>query len=250
MNQGHTANTVCDSTDSASTVKARNVVEEAVLSRRSVRAFKDQPVPLETVSHILKVAQRAASGTNIQPWKVHVLVGQKKRDLTARIHEIYWDDDIQRNDPPTLEYDYYPKKWREPYLSRRKAVGWGLYSLLGIGRRDLGKMREQQARNYQFFDAPVGFIFTIDRDFEKGSWLDYGIFLGNIMTVARGLGLHTCAQAAFSNYHAIVKEVLDIPVTETVIAGMALGYEDTTAPENSLRTDRAALEEFVTFHTE
>jgi len=219
------------------------IVDRAITSRRSVRAFLPTPVPEETIRDILRVASRAPSGTNMQPWKVYVVTGEKKEALSRAIlgsgirpEKIEWD-----------EYRYYPDQFFEPYLTRRRTVGFALYSLLGIGRRDVERMREQHDRNFTFFDAPVGLIFTIDRRLNVGSWVDHGMFLQNVMIAARGRGLHTCPQAAFAPYHRQIRPLLDIPDEEVVVCGMALGHEDETKPENALRSERAPVEDFVTF---
>ncbi|TYR32917.1 nitroreductase [Mesorhizobium microcysteis] len=219
------------------------IVDEALTSRRSVRAFLPTPVEDATIRDILAVAARAPSGTNMQPWKAYVVQGEKKQALSEAIlnsgmrpEKIAWD-----------EYKYYPDQFFEPYLTRRRAVGFALYSLLGIGRRDVEKMRAQHDRNFTFFDAPVGMIFTIDRRLNMGSWVDHGMFLQSIMIAARGRGLHTCPQAAFAPYHRQIRPLLSIPEEEIIVCGMALGYEDESKPENQLRSERAPLEEFVTF---
>lgn len=219
------------------------IVDEAMTSRRSVRAFLPTPIPDETINDILSVAARAPSGTNMQPWKVYVVLGDKKLEVSEailnsgiRAEKIEWD-----------EYRYYPDQFFEPYLTRRRAVGFALYSLLGIGRREVERMRAQHDRNFVFFDAPVGMIFTIDRRLNVGSWIDHGMFLQSVMIAARARGLHTCPQAAFAPYHRQIRPILDIPEEEIVVCGMALGHEDATAPENQLRSERAPLEEFVTY---
>jgi nitroreductase len=173
------------------------IVDAAMLSRRSVRAFLPTPVDEETIRDILEVAARAPSGTNMQPWKVYVTQGATKQRLSdailssgVRADKAEWD-----------EYRYYPEQFFEPYQSRRRAVGFALYGLLGIGRREVERMRAQHDRNFTFFDAPVGMIFTIDRRLELGSWLDHGMFLQSIMIAARARGLDTCPQAAFAPYH-------------------------------------------------
>jgi nitroreductase len=148
---------------------------------------------------------------------------------------------------PESEYQYYPRKFFEPFHSRRRKVGWDLYGLLGIGKGDSERMRAQHARNLVFFDAPVGLIFTIHRDLEQGSWLDYGMFLQNVMVAARGMGLDTCPQAAFMPYHRTIQTMLDIPPEEMLVCGMALGYADPAAVENSLETERAPAQEFTRF---
>ncbi|MDN2567559.1 nitroreductase [Aquibium sp. A9E412] len=222
---------------------AAAIVDEAMTSRRSVRAFLPDPVDEQTVRDILAVAARAPSGTNMQPWKVYVATGRAKQQISdailtsgIRAEKAEWD-----------EYKYYPDKFFEPYLARRRAVGYALYGLLGIGRRDVERMRAQHDRNFVFFDAPVGLIFTIDRRLNTGSWVDLGMFIQSVMIAARGRGLHTCPQAAFAPYHRQIRPVLGIPEEEVVVCGMALGREDASKPENALRTERAPLEEFVSF---
>lgn len=217
-------------------------VEEAIASRRSIRRFLPTPVSRETVTELLALASRAPSGTNIQPWKVTVIGGETKAALSAAILEAY--DGGEKHE---REYNYYPLEFPEPYLSRRRKIGWDLYGLLGIKKGDKEKMHAQHGRNFLFFDAPVGMIFTIDRMLEIGSWLDFGMFLENIMIAARGKGLHTCPQAAFANYHRIIRERLGIPEDEVVICGMSLGYADHAAPENALVTEREPVENFATF---
>lgn len=218
-------------------------IDEAITSRRSIRAFQSKPVPRETVEHILEVASRAPSGTNMQPWLVYVVTGAAKQALTNAIL------DARENDPEAQvrEYNYYPKEFFEPYLSRRRKVGWDLYRLLGIERGEKERMSRQQARNFSFFDAPVGLIFTIDRRLEIGSWLDYGMFIQNVMIAARAQGLHTCPQAAFCPYHRVIRQQLDIAETEAVVCGMSVGYQDPTAVENGLVATRVPVSEFARF---
>lgn len=218
-------------------------VDAAISSRRSVRAFLPDPVDEATVRDILAVAARAPSGTNMQPWRTYVLTGAAK----ARVSEAILQSGIRAEKAEWDEYKYYPDQFFEPYQSRRRSVGFALYSLLGIGRREVERMREQHDRNFVFFDAPVGMIFTIDRRLNKGSWLDYGMFLQNIMIAARGRGLHTCPQAAFAPYHRQIRPVLGLGDEEVVVCGMALGFEDAAKPENALRTERAPLSEWVSF---
>ncbi len=221
----------------------RLATDQAITSRRSVRAFLPDPVEESTVREILEVAARAPSGTNMQPWRVYVATGATKDAIAAAIAGPGMPPEKER----AADYKYYPDQFFEPYLARRRAVGYALYGLLGIGKRDVEKMRAQNARNFVFFDAPVGLVFTIDRRLNKGSWLDYGMFLQNIMIAARARGLSTCPQAAFAPYHRQLRPVLGIRDEEIVVCGMALGYEDESDPVNALRTERAPLEEWVTF---
>ncbi|HUN94317.1 MAG TPA: nitroreductase [Burkholderiaceae bacterium] len=221
------------------------IVDAAILSRRSVRAFLPTPVERRDLEDILRVAAAAPSGTNTQPWRVHVLTGDALARLSTAILAVY--DDPQQAAQHTEEYAYYPRKWVEPYLSRRRKVGWDLYSLLGIGREDKARMAAQHRRNFTFFDAPVGLIFTIGRVMEQGSWLDYGMFLQNIMIAARGRGLDTCPQAAFAQFHRVIRDQLRLPVDEMVVCGMSLGHADPSRVENTLRTEREPLDRFSVF---
>ena len=217
-------------------------VKEAIISRQSMRAFLDRPVPDAILRDILETAGRAPSGTNTQPWKVYVTRGQQKQALSDEILAQF-----NAGHAPLFEYSYYPSEWREPYLGRRRQNGWGLYSALGIEKGEREKMRAQHGRNYSFFDAPVGLIFTIDRHLEIGSWLDYGMFLQSVMIAARGVGLDTCAQQAFAQFHNLISARLSIPESEMIICGMAVGYADMTAPENIYRTEREELDAYATF---
>ena len=221
-------------------------VDEAITSRRSVRAFLSTPVPRETIEQILHVAARAPSGTNTQPWKVHVLTGDAKVRLSRAIRAAY--DDPGQRAMHAEEYAYSPTQWVAPYIDRRRKVGWDLYGLLGIGKSDKARMHEQHGRNYEFFDAPVGLIFTIDRVMQQGSWLDYGMFLQNIMIAARARGLDTCPQAAFTQFHRVIAQQLSLSPDEMVVCGMSLGHEDKGAPENALVTEREPVAGFARFH--
>jgi nitroreductase len=223
----------------------QEAVDAAITSRRSIRAYLDKPVEREDIERILEVAARAPSGTNTQPWKVYVLTGQAKSALSEAILAVYSRPELNREH--TEEYAYYPREWVSPFIDRRRKVGWDLYALLGLTRENKAGMAAQHARNYRFFDAPVGFIFTIDRVLEQGSWLDYGMFLQNVMVAARGRGLDTCPQAAFTQYHRIIAEHLQIPANETVVCGMALGWADPDKIENTLVTEREPLSGFVRF---
>jgi nitroreductase len=218
-------------------------VDRAITSRRSVRKFLATPVPRAMVEEILAVASRAPSGTNTQPWRAYALAGARKEALSAAVLHAHDHEQAEHQE----EYRYYPVQWNEPYLGRRRAIGWSLYGLVGIVRGDKAGMHRQHGRNYLFFDAPVGLIFTIDRSLEKGSWLDYGMFLQNVMIAARARGLDTCPQAAFTKYHRVIARELALPDNEMLVCGMSLGYEDTAAPENRLVTERAPTSEFARF---
>jgi nitroreductase len=221
-------------------------VDAAITSRRSVRAFLPTPVPRETVEAILEVAARAPSGTNTQPWQVHVLTGGSLERLSRAVRAAYDDPAVRATH--TEEYAYYPTQWQSPYIDRRRKVGWDLYSLLGIAKTDKQRMHEQHGRNYAFFDAPVGLMFTIDRVLQQGSWLDYGMFLQNVMVAARARGLDTCPQAAFTQFHRVIAAELALPPEQMVVCGMSLGHADPAAIENSLVTEREPVHRFTTFH--
>ena len=223
----------------------QEIVDAAITSRRSIRAFLPTEVAREDIEKILEVASRAPSGTNTQPWKVVVVTGQAKQRLSDAITAAYADPALATQH--TEEYAYYPREWISPYIDRRRKVGWDLYALLGLTRDNKAGMAAQHARNYRFFDAPVGLLFTIDRVMDQGSWLDYGMFLENIMIAARGRGLDTCPQAAFTQFHRIIEEQLGLPANEMVVCGMALGFADSSKIENSLITEREPVSGFTRF---
>ena len=222
-------------------------VDGAILSRRSIRAFTAQPVAKEVVAELLAVASRAPSGTNTQPWKVYVLQGASRTELSDKVCAAH--DAIRAN--PSLaadyqeEYDYYPQQWVSPYIDRRRENGWSLYGLLGIGKADKDKMHAQHQRNYRFFDAPVGLMFTMDRVMGRGSLVDYGMFLQNVMVAARGRGLDTCPQAAWNGFAKIILPHIGATPDELLVCGMALGYADQSALVNTLTTPRVPVEQFT-----
>ena len=223
----------------------QQAVDKAITSRRSIRAFLPTAVPRAEIEALLEVASRAPSGSNTQPWKVYVLTGAIRQQLSDAIQKVYMNPDEAASHEE--EYDYYPREWVAPYVDRRRKVGWDLYALLGLTREDKAGMQAQHARNYAFFDAPVGLIFTIDRVMEQGSWLDYGMFLQNIMIAARARGLDTCPQAAFTQFHRVIADTLGLPESEQLVCGMALGYADHSKTENTLSTERAPLSAFAKF---
>jgi len=226
-----------------------NAVDAAIHSRMSVRAFLPKAVPRETLEQLLAIASRAPSGTNTQPWKVYVLQGDSRDSLVGKVCAAH--DAIRAN--PELagqykeEYDYYPEKWVSPYIDRRRENGWGLYGLLGIGKGDKDKMHAQHQRNYRFFDAPVGLMFTLDRVMGRGSLVDYGMFMQNIMVAARGHGLHTCPQAAWNGFAKIILPHIGAGDDEMLVCGMALGYADESALVNTFRTPRVGVQAFTTW---
>ena len=224
-----------------------NAVDHAIESRQSMREFLPTPVPRALIEHLLELASRAPSGTNTQPWKAYVLQGASKDSLAEKVCRAH---DALRDNPALAaeyqeEYDYYPEKWVSPYIDRRRENGWGLYGLLGITKGDKDKMHAQHQRNYRFFDAPVGLMFTLDRVMGRGSLLDYGMFMQNFMVAARGHGLHTCPQAAWNGFAKIILPHIGAGDAEMLVCGMALGYADESALVNTFRTPRVSAAEFT-----
>jgi len=217
-------------------------VFEAARTRRSVRAYKSDPVPAEILREIVALGRHAPSGSNIQPWRVHVLTGATLRRVGDALQQAFLADAPERRD-----YSYYTDPIEEPYLARRRECGWGLYGALGIGRGDREKSKAYRATNYNFFGAPAGLVFSIDRKLEKGSWLDYGMFLQTIMLAARARELHTCPEASIANYPDIVRRELVISEDWIVVCGMALGYADPGAVINTFQPPRIGLGEYATF---
>lgn len=224
-------------------------VDAAITSRMSVRAFTKQPVERAAIEHLLQLASRAPSGTNCQPWRVYVLQGTSQARLVEQVCAAH--NAIRAN--PALaaeyveEYDYYPQKWVSPYIDRRRENGWGLYGLLDIGKADKDKMHAQHQRNFRFFDAPVGLMFTVSRVLGRGSLVDYGAFLENIMVAARGHGLHTCPQAAWNGFAKIILPHIGAGPDEMLVCGMALGYADESALVNTFHTPRVPAKDFTTW---
>ena len=218
-------------------------VSEAIEGRQSIRAFdSDREVTREVITSILTTAGRAPSGSNIQPWHVYVVTGAAKNRISDACKARYLSGDEGES-----EYHYYPQTWRQPYIGRRRQTGFGLYGLLGIDKADAAAVQGYRVTNYDFFGAPVGLFFTIDRDMELGSWVDYGMFLQSIMLSARGAGLETCAQAAFCPYYDSVMPLLRAPDEQMLICGMSMGYPQREAVINSYRTERLDAEAFTTF---
>jgi nitroreductase len=225
----------------------QTVVDAAITSRMAVRAFTQQAVSRETITELLQVASRAPSGTNTQPWKVYVLQGASRDALVDKACAVH---DALRDNPAlaaehTEEWDYYPQKWVSPYIDRRRENGWGLYGLLGIGKGERDKMHVQMQRNFRFFDAPVGLMFTVDRGMGRGSLLDYGCFLQNIMVAARGRGLHTCPQQAWNMFNKLILAHIGAGPNEMLVCGMSLGYANEAALVNTFHTPREPVAEFT-----
>ena len=226
-----------------------NAVDQAITTRMSARAFTSQPVPREVLTQLLELAARSPSGTNTQPWKVYVLQGQSRDSLVEKVCAAH--DAIRANPDMANEYreayDYYPEKWVSPFIDRRRENGWSLYGLLGIGKGDKDKMHAQHQRNYRFFDAPVGLMFSLDKVMGRGSLVDYGMFLQTLMVAARGHGLHTCPQAAWNGFAKIILPHIGAGDNEMLVCGMALGYADERELVNTFRTPRESVASFTTW---
>src|SRR5690348_5508615 len=217
-------------------------VSEAIATRKTVRAFRADPVDLALVKNILLQAARAPSGGNLQPWRVYVLTGAARDELVRRVK-------LKMQEAPMgerPEYHIYPVDLSEPYKTRRHQIGEAMYATIGIPREDRAGRLKQFVRNWEFFGAPVGMIFTIDRQMQQGQWADLGMFLENIMLLAREEGLHTCPQEAWAVWPTTIREYLSVPPNEMIFCGMALGHADEYAPINTLETERAPLDDFAT----
>lgn len=222
-------------------------VDAAIMSRFSARAFLPVPVPRDVVSEILRISARAPSGTNTQPWRVYVVEGAPRQQIERDVCTAH---DAVRADPALAaqyreEYDYYPEQWVSPYIDRRRENGWGLYGLLGIAKGDKDAMHRQHQRNFRFFDAPMGMFFTIDRVMGRGSLVDSGMFIQNVMVAARARGLHTCPQAAWNGFARIIQPIIGMADNEMMVCGMSIGYADESSTVNGFHTPRVAVEDFT-----
>ena len=219
------------------------IVEGVIQSRRSVRAFRKDPVSQEVLTRIMEVASSAASAGNMQPWRVYVLTGDGLKRVVNAVCQAYETEPGQH----TSEYEYLPKNNFDPYLSRRRKLGLAMYSLLGIEKGDKARMHAQHRRNFEFFDAPVGLIFTMDRKLPTACFFDLGAFWQNIMIAAKSHGLDTCMQTIWSDYHRVIARELKFSEDEMMLGGMSLGYADTAAVINTLVPERAPVSTFATF---
>ncbi len=218
-------------------------IDEALTKRRSARAFRPDPVSRELMEEILQMASKSPSGTNIQPWKIHVVAGEVRARLEREVL-------AHRETDPADSGAEFPRtgKRKEPYTSRMRTLGKAMYGLIGIPKGDKEAGWRQWGRNYRFFDAPVGLILTIDKDLDAMSFVDVGMFAMAIMLAAKARGLDTCAQGAWNNYWTVTRRVLNVPDDEYIIFGISLGYADDSHPVNTLVADREPVENFATFH--
>ncbi|HEY1710849.1 MAG TPA: nitroreductase [Rhizomicrobium sp.] len=219
-------------------------VSEALATRKTVRAFKSDPVPTDTILKIVEQAARAPSGGNLQPWRTYVLNGAARDELVRRVGERRATKAM--GEMP--EYHIYPPALTEPYKTRRFRVGEMMYATMGIPREDKAARLKFFSGNWSFFGAPAGLIFTIDRQMQQGQWSDLGMFLQSIMLLAREYGLHTCPQEAWAVWHSVIRDYLKVPENEMIFCGMAIGYADEAHPVNGLVSERAPLSEYVSVH--
>lgn len=219
-------------------------VLDAIQQRTSIRAFTDQPVAKETVDALLEASQRAPSGTNTQPWHVHVCAGAVKDAITEDVLTLARAGKASGYEA----YDYYPEKWKDVHRDRRRGVGWGLYGLLGIKKGDREASAAQGGRNFKFFDAPVGMFITTDSYLGRGSWADAGMYCQTLMLAAKGFGLDTCPQAAWIQFQEPIYRHLNIPEDQSLVTGMCLGYADRSKIENTLVSEREAIANVVSYH--
>ncbi|CAM9289458.1 nitroreductase [Acinetobacter pseudolwoffii] len=230
-------------------MQQHTLVDQAITSRHSVRAFKNTPLDTQTIKDILNIACRAPSGNNIQPWKVYVVTGQKREALIQKVcaaqKEIF--SNPENADLYQETFKYYPIKWTSPFIERRRENGWSLYGLLGIQKGEQNKMQQQLLRNYQLFDAPVGLFFTANTILETGSKMDIAMMIQNVMIAAKARGIDSCPQAAWNPFHQVVADVLGIPEDEELVCAIALGYADPDQVVNQLHTPRVPAEEFAVF---
>lgn len=217
-------------------------VSEAIATRKTIRAFKSDPVARNTIEEIIALAARAPSGGNLQPWKVYALLGPARDELVRRVAE------VRKVHPmgTTPEYHIYPLDLTEPYRTRRFRIGEAMYATINIPREDKLARLKFFSANWEFFGAPCGLIFTIDRQMQQGQWADLGMFMENIMLLAREHGLHTCPQEAWAMFHPQIREYLSVPENEMIFCGMGVGFADEVAPVNSLVTERAPAGEYLT----
>jgi nitroreductase len=213
-------------------------VLDAIQSRKSIRAFKPDPVPKETIDKILEISQRSPSGTNTQPWHVYVCTGAVKQAISDDVLELVKFDGGKKYE----DFDYYPAKWKDIHNNRRRAVGWSLYNLVGVEKGDREGSARQAMRNFLFFDAPVGIFVTTDSYLTRGSWADAGMYTQTIMLAAKGLGLDTCPQAAWIPFQEPILKHLGVPDDQVLVTGMSLGWADNDKVENTLVSERELVE--------
>ncbi|HEY4316333.1 MAG TPA: nitroreductase [Herbaspirillum sp.] len=221
----------------------RDAVDSVMRGRKATRSFLPKPVEKELVIEILEIARTAPSNSNSQPWRVYAVAGEAKEHLSQALCDAHRN----RPDEYTACYKHFPDVLGEKLLARQNMFATAYYGSLGIERSNQAARTAQTGQNFLFFGAPVGFIFTIEESLERGSWLDYGMFLQSIMLAAKARGLDTCPQISFVKYHEIIRQQLPIAPNEIIVCGMSLGYADQSERVNSLRLPREPIEAFTSF---
>jgi nitroreductase len=214
-------------------------ISEAVLSRKSIRAFNQEAIPNTLITNLLEKASRAPSGGNLQPWKIFVLNEDSMKQFLE--FQNNWDA------PETPAYEIYPPKLKEPYRTSRFSLGEQMYALLKIGREDKEGRINQVMKNFNFFGAPAALFCFIDREIGPPQWSDLGMFLQTFMLLAREAGLDTCAQEAWSMKQDSVSSFVKASKTDMLFCGMAIGYKDNDAPINKLNSVRRPVKDWAVF---
>jgi len=216
----------------------RESVDQVLRSRRSVRAYTGEALSREQVAEVLNAAACAPSNSNTQPWRVHVLTGAPMKELGDALVKAFQEDAL----PPSLHFpDPLP-----PALSERQSdFAQRYYGALGIDRSDASARARQTERNFSFFGAPVGLIFSVDASLSRHSWLDLGLFVQNVMIAAKARGIDTCPQVSFARFHPVIASVLHMPPDHVTACGMSMGLAEGTAPVNQVRMPRKSAREFA-----
>jgi nitroreductase len=223
--------------------ESQETVDRIIKGRFASRSFTSRAVPRQTIADILDVARFAPSGANIQPWRVYVVAGAKKEEISRTLLKAH----EEVGDQHSSEYQYYASPLPEPYASRRDQFGRLFYGSLGIQQSDTTARARQTSKNYGFFGAPVGLIIAIDRRLQVGSWLDLGMFIQNVMIAAGARGLQTCPQETFSKYHALLRTLLPIPPEEIIVCGISIGFAEGACVSAGSLMPKAAVGEFAQF---
>lgn len=218
-------------------------LDDLFASRHSVRAFLDEAVSLDDLKAMCMAARSAPSGANLQPGRLHILSADPLFRLIDQLQQA-----IVQKRPFDNEYSYFPEPMSRELKARQRAAGYALYQALNISRRDIEGRRQQFARNYSFFGAPVGIIVTIDKAMGKGCFMDLGMFLMSFLLKVEDLGYSATGIGAMANYASVIHENLDLHEDEMVVCGLAVGKADEAHPVNQFRTERASLEEFASFY--
>jgi nitroreductase len=214
-------------------------VSDAVLARRSIRAFTSQPINNKVIKNLLALAARSPSGGNLQPWKIYVINNQSMKKFIE--FQARWDQ------PETSGYAIYPSGLTEPYRTSRYQLGEAMYELLGIPREDKDARLQQVLRNFEFFGAPAALFCFVDKQMGPPQWSDLGMFLQTFMLLAQEAGIDTCAQEAWAMKNDSVSEFVGSDKNDILFCGLAMGYKDEDAVINQLSSERRPIEQWAKF---